>query len=37
MPIPEPRGIPASGLRAPLDPISPEDRRAFEDDIADQL
>ncbi|MFI5490730.1 dihydrodipicolinate synthase family protein [Micromonospora echinaurantiaca] len=31
------RGIPASGLRAPLDPISPEERRALEADIADLL
>jgi 4-hydroxy-tetrahydrodipicolinate synthase len=31
------RGIPASGLRAPLDPISPEERRTLEADIADLL
>ncbi|MEU4482983.1 dihydrodipicolinate synthase family protein [Micromonospora sp. NPDC023966] len=31
------RGIPASGLRAPLDPISPEDRRTLKADIADLL
>jgi 4-hydroxy-tetrahydrodipicolinate synthase len=31
------RGIPASGLRAPLDPISPEERRRLEADIADLL
>ncbi|MER7334694.1 MULTISPECIES: dihydrodipicolinate synthase family protein [unclassified Micromonospora] len=31
------RGVPASGLRAPLDPISPEDRRALEADVADLL
>lgn len=33
----EMRGIPASGLRAPLDPISPEERRRLEADIADLL
>ncbi|TDC00885.1 dihydrodipicolinate synthase family protein [Micromonospora fluostatini] len=31
------RGLPASGLRAPLDPISPADRRALEADVADLL
>ncbi|MET7750045.1 dihydrodipicolinate synthase family protein [Micromonospora sp. NPDC005367] len=31
------RGIPASGLRAPLDPISPQDRRTLESDVADLL
>ncbi|MEV6368083.1 dihydrodipicolinate synthase family protein [Micromonospora musae] len=31
------RGLPASGLRAPLDPISNEDRRALEADVADLL
>ncbi|SCL23312.1 4-hydroxy-tetrahydrodipicolinate synthase [Micromonospora pallida] len=31
------RGVPASGLRAPLDAISPEDRRALEADVADLL
>ncbi|MFE0593060.1 dihydrodipicolinate synthase family protein [Micromonospora echinospora] len=31
------RGVPASGLRAPLDPISPEDRRVLEADVADLL
>ncbi|MFY1703776.1 dihydrodipicolinate synthase family protein [Micromonospora sp. WMMA1923] len=33
----EVRGLPASGLRAPLDPLSPADRRALEADIADLL
>ncbi|HEY0700220.1 MAG TPA: dihydrodipicolinate synthase family protein [Micromonospora sp.] len=31
------RGVPASGLRAPLDPISPADRHALEADVADLL
>ncbi|MEU5566799.1 dihydrodipicolinate synthase family protein [Micromonospora musae] len=31
------RGLPAGGLRAPLDAISPEDRRALEADVADLL
>jgi 4-hydroxy-tetrahydrodipicolinate synthase len=31
------RGVPASGLRAPLDPISPQERRALEADVADLL
>ncbi|MEV4812961.1 dihydrodipicolinate synthase family protein [Micromonospora avicenniae] len=31
------RGIPASGLRAPLDPISAQDRRTLESDVADLL
>ena len=31
------RGVPASGLRAPLDPISPAERRALEAAVADLL
>ncbi|MFI7078986.1 dihydrodipicolinate synthase family protein [Micromonospora sp. NPDC049903] len=31
------RGLPAGGMRAPLDPISADDRRALEADVADLL
>ncbi|WDZ83361.1 dihydrodipicolinate synthase family protein [Micromonospora cathayae] len=31
------RGVPAGGLRAPLDPISPEDRHALAADVADLI
>ncbi|WP_434741283.1 dihydrodipicolinate synthase family protein [Micromonospora sp. SH-82] len=31
------RGLPAGGLRAPLDPIDPDDRRALESAVADLL
>lgn len=31
------RGLPASGLRAPMDPLSPVDRRQLESDVADLL